>query len=56
MGCPRPGRWNTKLPRFHLQEWQDYQNYARPHGPLGGQTPDERLRQKTTPRQAMYVT
>ena len=34
-----------------LQEWQDFYNYARPHGSLGGQTPYERLRQKmTTPR------
>jgi transposase InsO family protein len=31
-----------------LQEWQDFYNYHRPHGGLGGQTPYERLRQKTT--------
>jgi transposase InsO family protein len=31
-----------------LQEWQDFYNYDRPHGGLGGQTPYERLRQKTT--------
>ena len=30
-----------------LQEWQDFYNYHRPHGGLGGQTPYERLRQKT---------
>jgi transposase InsO family protein len=30
-----------------LQEWEDY-NYHRPHGALGGQTPYERLRQKTS--------
>ncbi|MEX5258384.1 IS481 family transposase [Kocuria arenosa] len=30
-----------------LQEWEDYYNYHRPHGSLGGQTPYERLRQKT---------
>jgi transposase InsO family protein len=30
-----------------LQEWQDYYNYHRPHGGLNGQTPYERLRQKT---------
>ena len=30
-----------------LQEWQDYYNYHRPHGGLDGQTPYERLRQKT---------
>jgi len=39
-----------------LQEWQDFYNYARPHGTLGGQTPYERLRQKTTPREAMSVS
>ena len=30
-----------------LQEWEDYYNYHRPHGALAGQTPYERLRQKT---------
>jgi transposase InsO family protein len=30
-----------------LREWEDYYNYHRPHGSLGGQTPYERLRQKT---------
>ena len=30
-----------------LQEWQDFCNYDRPHGSLGGQTPYERLLQKT---------
>jgi transposase InsO family protein len=29
-----------------LQEWEDYYNYHRPHGALGGQTPYERLRHK----------
>ncbi|WP_206064099.1 integrase core domain-containing protein [Kocuria rosea] len=33
-----------------LQEWEDYYNYRRPHGALGGQTPHERLRQKTQAR------
>jgi transposase InsO family protein len=33
-----------------LQEWEDYYNYHRPHGGLGGQTPYERLRQKTQTR------
>lgn len=31
-----------------LKEWEDFYNYNRPHGALGGQTPYERLRQKTT--------
>ena len=30
-----------------LTEWENFYNYARPHGALGGQTPYERLRQKT---------
>jgi transposase InsO family protein len=30
-----------------LAEWERFYNYARPHGSLGGQTPYERLRQKT---------
>jgi transposase InsO family protein len=30
-----------------LREWEDYYNYDRPHGGLGGQTPYERLKQKT---------
>jgi hypothetical protein len=30
-----------------LQEWEDYYNYHRPHGGLRGQTPYERLHQKT---------
>ena len=31
-----------------LQEWEDFYNFNRPHGSLNGQTPYERLRQKTT--------
>jgi transposase InsO family protein len=31
-----------------LQEWETFYNYARPHGSLAGQTPYERLRQKTS--------
>lgn len=31
-----------------LQEWEDYYNSNRPHGGLGGQTPYDRLRAKTT--------
>jgi transposase InsO family protein len=30
-----------------LREWEDYYNYHRPHGGLGGQTPYERLLAKT---------
>jgi transposase InsO family protein len=30
-----------------LREWEDYYNYDRPHGAPGGQTPYERLKQKT---------
>ena len=30
-----------------LREWEDFYNFNRPHGSLGGQTPYERLRQKT---------
>ena len=29
-----------------LQAWEDFYNFDRPHGALGGQTPYERLRQK----------
>ena len=30
-----------------LREWENFYNFDRPHGGLGGQTPYERLRQKT---------
>src|SRR5215213_3302305 len=30
-----------------LKEWEDFYNYHRPHGGLGGQTPYERLKQRT---------
>jgi len=30
-----------------LQEWEDFYNFHRPHGGLNGQTPYDRLRQKT---------
>ena len=30
-----------------LREWEDYYNYDRPHGALNGQTPYERLVDKT---------
>ena len=34
---------DTQLFNDKLQEWQDFYNYHRPHGALGGQTPYERL-------------
>jgi transposase InsO family protein len=37
----------TGLFAERLQEWEDFYNFDRPHGGLGGQTPYERLRQKT---------
>jgi transposase InsO family protein len=44
---------DSELFNEKLQEWETFYNYDRPHGGLGGQTPYERLRQKTsTPRQA----
>jgi transposase InsO family protein len=33
-----------------LQEWEDFYNYHRPHGGLNGQTPYERLKQRTQAR------
>ena len=39
---------DTELFNDRLQEWEDFYNYNRPHGGLGGQTPYERLREKTT--------
>ncbi len=39
---------DTHLFNDRLQEWEDFYNFNRPHGALGGQTPYERLRQKTT--------
>jgi transposase InsO family protein len=38
---------DSKVFNKKLQEWEHFYNYARPHGALGGQTPYERLRQKT---------
>jgi transposase InsO family protein len=38
---------DAKIFNNKLREWEDYYNYHRPHGGLGGQTPYERLRQKT---------
>ena len=39
---------DTGLFNDKLQEWENFYNFNRPHGGLGGQTPYERLRQKTT--------
>jgi transposase InsO family protein len=52
---------DSKVFNERLQEWEHFYNYARPHGALGGQTPYERLRQKTTsdvihPRQSHSYT
>jgi transposase InsO family protein len=41
---------DAKVLNTKLREWEDYYNYHRPHGGLGGQTPYERLRQKTGTR------
>jgi transposase InsO family protein len=38
---------DTDLFNDRLQEWETFYNFNRPHGGLGGQTPYERLRQKT---------
>ncbi len=41
---------NTGLFNDRLQEWENFYNFSRPHGGLGGLTPYERLRQKTRAR------
>jgi transposase InsO family protein len=41
---------DAKVFNNKLQEWEDFYNFHRPHGSLGGQTPYERLRQKTQAR------
>ena len=38
---------NTQLFNIRLQEWEHYYNFERPHGGLAGQTPYERLRERT---------
>ena len=38
---------DTELFNDKLQQWEGYYNFDRPHGALGGQTPYERLKQKT---------
>jgi transposase InsO family protein len=39
---------DTELVNDRLQEWEDFYNFNRPHGALGGETLYERLRHKTT--------
>ena len=41
---------DTALFNDKLEEWETFYNFHRPHGSLGGQTPYERLRQRTTTR------
>jgi transposase InsO family protein len=41
---------DTELFNGKLQEREDFYNFNRPHGALGGQTPYERLRGKTRAR------
>jgi transposase InsO family protein len=38
---------SAKVFNDRLTEWENFYNYARPHGSLGGQTPYERLKMKT---------
>ena len=42
---------DAKVFNDKLQEWEDFYNFHRPHGGLGGQTPYERLRQKNQTRE-----
>jgi transposase InsO family protein len=41
---------NAEVFNDKLQEWEDFYNYHRPHGGLDGQTPYERLKQRTQAR------
>lgn len=41
---------DTELFNDRLQEWERFYNFNRPHGGLGGQTPYERLRDRTRAR------
>ena len=38
---------DIRLFNAKLREWEDYYNFHRPHGSLSGQTPYERLLEKT---------
>jgi transposase InsO family protein len=41
---------DTKVFNDKLREWENFYNYHRPHRSLGGQTPYERLKQRTQVR------
>jgi transposase InsO family protein len=41
---------DTEVFNDKLREWENFYNYHRPHGSLGGQTPYERLKQRTQTR------
>jgi transposase InsO family protein len=41
---------DTKVFNDKLREWENFYNYHRPHVGLGGQTPYERLKQRTQTR------
>lgn len=41
------GELGIRLFNAKLREWEDYYNFHRPHGSLSGQTPYERLLEKT---------
>ena len=41
---------DTKVFNDKLREWENFYNYHRPHGGLAGQTPYERLKQRTQAR------
>jgi transposase len=41
---------DAKVFNDKLREWEDFYNYHRPHGGLDGQTPYERLKQRTQTR------
>jgi len=38
---------DTAILNAKLREWEHFHNFDRPHAALNGQTPYERLRQKT---------
>jgi hypothetical protein len=41
---------DAKIFNDKLREWEDYDNYHRPHGGLGGQTPTNDSEPKPAPR------